>query len=270
MNLVFSTRLPRIGLAALALVGAVIAAPRFANAAAADITFAAPTVNITQEPYDQTGYFDVTVSDTVGDKLGQFQAALSLSQGASSISIVGNDLGQLTNGEFNDTNPGTNPDGIGDAAGASPNLIDPYILAQDGVYADNNSAGLHNGALEYFDSTDANNSDLTNSGTVLFTPNTLYALEQVYYDIPANTPVGSYALTFNTDAPGNALQGDGGADFLNLVSNTNGTSYTTPGTTTSGAFVVTAAVVPEPTSVVLMLLGAIGLIGFGLRRARQA
>jgi PEP-CTERM motif len=272
MNLVFSTRLPRIGLAALALVGAVIAAPRFANASAATMTFDVPTVNITQEPYDQTGYFDVTISDTTSDKLGQFLVGVTTSPGASSIAIVGADLGQLTNGEYADPSSNsfmaTNPDGIGQPAGASPNLIDPYVFAQDGIYADNNSGGLQNGFLQSFDSTDAGNSDLTNSGTVTLAANTLYSLVQVYYDIPANTPVGSYAIALNSGPV--VANAPAGNDYVNLVSNSNGTSYAAPGTQTSGAFVVTAAVIPEPASVVLMLFGAVGLIGIGMRRARRA
>ncbi|HEX4146268.1 MAG TPA: PEP-CTERM sorting domain-containing protein, partial [Pirellulales bacterium] len=93
-----------------------------------------------------------------------------------------------------------------------------------------------------------------------------YSMEQVYYDIPAGTPVGSYSLTLDQ----NSLATDPGADFVNLISNSNTVAYFSPGTAINGAIVVNAAVIPEPASVVLMVLGSIGLIGFGLRRARRA
>jgi hypothetical protein len=269
MNLVFSTRLPRIGLAALALVGAAIAAPQFAHAGAANITFAAPTITVdTAGPVtasDQTGYFDVTISDTVGsDTLAQFQASLMLNQDSSNnanvsnIQIVGGDYGNLSNSYY------TQPDGIGDAAGSSPNLIDTYVMA-------GNSADITNSGYVYFDPTDADNSDDTNTGTVTMAANTTYSMLQVYYDIPAGTPVGSYSLTFDTNAPFNSISNPGGdpvADFLNLISNANTNSYVSPGTTIAGAINIVQT--PEPTSVVLMMLGAIGLIGLGVRRARRA
>jgi hypothetical protein len=263
MNLVFSTRLPRIGLAALTLVGAAIAAPQFAHAGAANITFSAPTItdNITGPvtTQDTTGYFDVTITDTVGtDTLAQFQASLMLNQGTSNIQIVGGDYGNLSNSYY------TQPDGIGDAAGSSPNLIDTYAMV-------GNSADITNGGYVYFDPTDADNSDDTNTGTVTLAANTVYSLEQVYYDIPAGTAVGNYSLTFDTNAPFNSISnpaGDPSADFLNLISNANTNSYVTPGTTVAGSINIVQT--PEPTSVVLMVLGAIGLFGFGVRRARRA
>jgi hypothetical protein len=258
MNLVFSTRLPRIGLAALTLIGAAVAAPRFANADPSTITFAAPTINVTAgvggvTTSDQTGYFDVTITDSTTDTLAQFQASLILDPGSSGVSIVGGDYGDLSNSYS------TVPDGIGDAAGSSPALIDTYVMVGD-------SSDITGGGYVYFDPTDADNSDITSSGVVTLAANTVYSMEQVYYDIPAGTPVGSYSLTLDQ----NSLATDPGADFVNLISNSNTVAYFSPGTAINGAIVVNAAVIPEPASVVLMVLGSIGLIGFGLRRARRA
>jgi len=260
MNLVFSTRLPQIGLAALTLVGAAIATPRLANASPATITFAAPTISVeagTAGPNgvttsDNSGYFDVTITDTVADTLAQYQATLTLNQGVSSVAITGADFGNLSN-SYNTTPEGTY------AAGASPALIDTYVM-------NGNSSDISGGGLPYVDATDADNSDLTNTGVASLAANTVYSMEQVYYDIPVGTPVGSYSLFFDQ----NSLSTDPGADFVNLISNSNTVSYFTPGTAINGALVVTAMPSPEPASVVLMALGAIGLIGLGVRRARRA
>ena len=249
-----------LGLAALALVGAVIAAPRFANASAANITFAAPTITVTTgggpTANDQTGYFDVTVTDSAaGDGMAQFGVSIVLNQGSSDVSIVGADLGQLTN-------PYTsNADGIGDAAGSSPNLIDPYVLAGNSSEVSSNQAVPYGGDPDE-DYTDASNSDLTNSGTNAMTQNTVYSLFQVYYDIPAGTPIGTYAITIDTTS----YATDPNGAWVNLVSPST-TTFSSPGSFVQGAIVVQG---PEPASVVLMLFGAIGLIGFGIRRARRA
>jgi hypothetical protein len=277
MNLVFSTRLPRIGLAALALIGAAIAAPRLASAypiVDSSITIAAPTIDITpaQAAAGYSGYFDVTITDTSTQNLAQFQATLSLAGDGSQVALVGGDLGQLTNGQYNDpTNnsyQNTPADGIGDAAGSSPNLIYPYVLGN--VYATVNSGDVVNGGLvSVSSSTAAGNSDASNSGTVSMTAGTTYSLMQVYFTVAPGTGPGSYALTFDTAAPYNNTTGqtnnDPSANFVNLVSNSNTTSYAE--TSTSFGSIT---IVPEPTSVVLMLFGAIGLIGYGLRRTRRA
>jgi hypothetical protein len=256
MNLVFSTRLPRIGLAALTLVGAAIAAPRLASASPSTISFSVPTITVTAgagnvTTSDQTGYFDVTIKDSTTDTLAQFQASLELNPGSSGVQIVGGDYGDQSNSYY------TVADGIGDAAGSSPALIDSYVMAGD-------SSDITNGGYVYYDSTDADNSDLTNTGTVSLAANTVYSLEQVYYDIPAGTAVGSYSLFFDQ----NSLATDPGADFVNLISNSNTVSYFSPGSVVNGA--INVVPLPEPASVVLMIFGAIGLIGLGLRRARRA
>jgi len=268
MNLVFSTRLPRIGLAALVLVGAAVAAPRFAAASNATVTFDAPTISVTNvlggvTTSDNTGYFDVTVSDSAaGDSMAQFQASLSLNQGLSNVTITGADLGQLTNPYAAATAPNDSEyngaDGIGQAAGSSPNLIDTYVL-------NGNSSEVSASGFPYSDTTDADNSDLTNSGLSAMAQNAVYSLEQVYYDIPAGTPVGSYALVWDT----NGYANDSGSNFIDLVSNSGTAAYALPGSSINGALVV-ALPSPEPSSIVLMLLGVIGLVGFGWRRARRA
>ena len=251
----------------LAIAG--VAYPGAARAEVIDtnITIAAPTIDITfaQAQAGVTGYFDVILTDTAAETLAQFQASLTLAGPGTNVSIVGADLGQVSNGET--SSPRAVADGIGDAVNASPNLIDPYVLGN--VYATVNSGDVVNGGWVYHDSTDADNSDGTNTGTVSLSPNTAYSLEQVYFQIQPGTAEGIYGLTFDTNAPYNDLPGQTGndplGDFVNLVSNANLTSY--EGTNViSGAIVIT----PEPGSVVLMLLGVIGLLGHGWRRRRAA
>ncbi|HTU26499.1 MAG TPA: hypothetical protein VMF30_13925 [Pirellulales bacterium] len=228
---------------------------RFAAASAATITFAAPTIDIPYNPYSATdGYFDVTLTDSAaGDTLAQFQASMILDPGISNVSITGADLGQLTN-PYNPNPEGTYP------VGESPNLIDPYVF-------NGNSADVSSDNVGYNDPTDADQADLTNSGTVTLTANTVYSLEQVYYDVPANTPFGTYLLTFDTTPPGNSLQNDVGANFINLVSNTNTTSYAAPGTVIEGAIVVYLD--PEPSSLCLMSLAIVGLFTLRAKLLRR-
>jgi hypothetical protein len=80
--------------------------------------------------------------------------------------------------------------------------------------------------------------------------------------VPAGTPIGTYSLFFDQ----NPQSIDPGGDFINLVSNAN-TVEVLPGTAISGAIIVWN---PEPSSVVMMALGAIGLFGLGVRRSRRA
>ncbi|HTU27565.1 MAG TPA: PEP-CTERM sorting domain-containing protein, partial [Pirellulales bacterium] len=104
------------------------------------------------------------------------------------------------------------------------------------------------------------------TGTITLVAGQVYSLEQVYYTIPANTPIGIYPLYFDTNNPGNSLQNDPSADFVNLVSNTNLTSYQSPGNTIDGAFVW----VPEPSSYCLMSLAVVGMLLMRRKLARRA
>jgi hypothetical protein len=199
--------------------------------------------------------------------------AIALAGDGSQVALVGADLGQLTNGMYNDpanpayqSSPPIEADGIGDAIGSSPNLLYPYILGN--FYSTVNSGDVVNGGtVSLSDANDVSNSDGTNSGIVALTPNTTYSLMQIYFTV-APGATGSYALTFDTNAPYNNTASqrlnDGSADFVNLISNTNITSYAET-STVFGAIVIT----PEPASVVMMALGAVALLGFGWLRGRR-
>jgi hypothetical protein len=91
---------------------------------------------------------------------------------------------------------------------------------------------------------------------------TLLALMTVSFSVPAGTPAGTYALTFNQNDP----TSDFTADWYNNVSNSDPGTFS-PGAVVNGSIVVTT---PEPSSVLMLLVGAVGLIGIGVRRARKA
>jgi len=226
MNLVFSRRLGR-SLAALALVGAAIVAPRLANAGTIEFSIADQTAPVTAgaggfTTSDSTGSFDVVITDSGSDPLSQFQADILLNQGASGITITGATL----------------------------------LTAE--AYVFNGNSQEQGNSSPFFDSNEATNSDGTNSGTVTLGSSPL-GLMQVSYDIPAGTPVGSYSLTFNQDA----YPADANADYVGATNSTE--VLPSPGAVANGAIVVNP--IPEPSSIVLLVLGAIGMFGF--RRLRR-
>jgi hypothetical protein len=223
MNLVFSRRLGR-SLAALALVGAAIVAPRLANAGTIEFSIgneSAPTNGIT----GGTGSFDVLITDSGTDTIGQFGMDIFLNSGASSVAFTT----------------------------ATLITTSPYVfVGNSGQQTASGPAGQ-----PFVDSNEASNSDLTNSGTVTLS-GALQALINVSYVVPAGTAAGDYAITFNQDDPTTD-------PFADYTSTTNTSPIdTSPGLAPAGAIVVTT---PEPSSIALLVLGAIGLFGF--RRLRR-
>ena len=85
---------------------------------------------------------------------------------------------------------------------------------------------------------------------------TLLGLERIEYSVAPDF-VGTAALTFNQSAVPSG-------DFVETTSNTT-SNYFLPAVV-NGAIVVT----PEPGSLVLMLLGAAALFGFGWLRRHRA
>ena len=274
----------RTSFAAFLLVATAIAAPGLASTYPlydSNITIAAPTIDIThaQAQAGVVGYFDVTLTDTAAETFAQFQATMTLSAPgivsngpSNNVSIVGADLGQLSNAETGSAR--FVGDGIGDAAGSSPNLIYPYVLGN--AYATTDSSEVSGNGWAAQVSTSAWNSDLTSPGTlVTLVPNTVYSLMQVYYHVLPGTQPGSYALTFDTNAPFQDVPGqthnDPAADYVNLVSSSIAYDYDETNAI-NGAIVIlpdSPATTPEPGSVVLLLLGASALLGIGWRRARH-
>jgi PEP-CTERM motif len=120
------------------------------------------------------------------------------------------------------------------------------------VFAGNSGEEMF-GPPVFFDANEVSNSDTVNTNPGPTLSSTLLAMEQVTFDVPAGTPAGTYPLTFNQDNPAT----DPFGDWVNTISNNDPGNFQ-PGATINGAIVVT----PEPSSALLVLLGAAGLLGF--------
>jgi hypothetical protein len=242
MKLAFFTRLPRISsLAGLALVGTALAVSQSASAGTIDFGVANQTPVTTA---GGTGTIDVVVTETgSSDSLFQFEVELSLA-GGSPIS-----LGAAT--ETGKANPG------GFAGGTSG-----YVFGQS-TYANSADISPNNGGAQIGvnSPTDVGNSDSSVSAGTPLGGSTQYGLMQLTFSVPADTPAGSYTLTFNQDPGFNG-------DYVDTVSPSDSNIFL-PGVL-DAAIVVSSVATPEPGSIVMMTLGALGLIGFGVRRARRA
>jgi len=243
MNLAFLTRLPRIGsLAALVLVGAVVAAPGLANAGVISFSYA------NQTPVTSaggSGTIDVVITETgTQDTLFQFQVESFLANhGGSNISL---------NAALETGTP-IPPGSAGGYAGGTSG----YVFGQNSY---NNSFAVSGGGQIGVNSpTDIGSSDADVSTGTLLGGATQYGLMQLEFTVPAGTAAGAYTMSFNTDDPNT----DG--DWVDIISKSD-TAVVSPGLSVNGAIVVT----PEPASVLMMVIGAVGLIGIGLRRARRA
>jgi len=259
MTLAFSTRLPRIGsLAALVLVSAVFAAPRLANAGT--VTFTAPTITITpaQAAAGLTGYANITISEPGGgDTIFQSGVDLFLDPKTSGLNFVpyagdGSVSGQTAGADYHTELGNTLQGPASPAATYLFNGQSSDISFQSPVFTDS------------FDGSNANQSEAqtsdetTGSGVPLSA--TLLGLMRIEYNIPAGSPAGTYPLTFTPAVNG------GGGNFYDNVSVLD-SNYHLPGSLINGAIVIQT---PEPSSIVMMVLGAIGLVGLGVRRARRA
>jgi len=240
MNLVFSTFLPRVGrsLAALALVGFGISG--LANAGT--ISFEAPTVDITagQAAAGVTGFADVTATDSSSDSVYIDGEDLYLNPGTTGVSIIA--------GDFNTTAPYIFLGNSSDQLNSSGVFVDTYDNGN------NFDPGSQN-------ESEVQVSDLSNNGNATTLTSVPLGIVRIEYSIPAGTPAGTYTLNLVPSNEG----GTGTYTDTVSASDANTNNYLVP-TIIDGAIVV----LPEPGSVVLMVLGAVGLVGIGFRRARRA
>jgi hypothetical protein len=260
MNLVFSTRLPRIGLAALALVGAAIAAPR--TSMASTVSFDAPTVTVAESNSVQTVNADVTISDTVAtDILAGYQLDLFVSTTPGNVMNPSQLPANLL--ETNVTITGftlntTSAQYVYNSSTAAPASTDVGnsndVNFQTPLYLTNYTTG--DGATL---ASEMYNGD-TYSNTDVATLNATYGLANVQFTIAAGYS-GTVYLVWNNDG----IASDSYAPFYELS-----TATVTPIDPNLVTGSITVTPIPEPASVVLMLLGAVGLVGYGVRRTRKA
>jgi len=227
----------------LAVAVALVALPSLAIADT--ITFSAPSITLSESNSVQTGYFDVIVTDHA-------DANNNLNAGGTQTSTNGTDI-IFDSGVELSTNGG--PGGVV----TFPNSDDQTQLATVGgtftyLYSTNSDVDPTfngSGSNNQFDNQDVFLEDgASNAGTSL-SAGTPLGLLRVEYSIPAGFE-GVATLAVGT-ANNNALAPAAWSDtFFN-----NNVPLTVDGSIT---------VVPEPTSVVLLVLGAIGL--FGIRRMR--
>jgi hypothetical protein len=251
MKHAFSNRLPRIsrGLAALVLVGVAIAAPRLANA---DVTFEVPTITVVAGPgnvtvADQTGFFDMLVVDSGSSNFFSYTADVRLPTEPDGLTPVQTDV-QFINADISTLTGITN----------GPSAV--YALLGNSEATANNDVPTSVFPNEVF----ASDVAITAPGNPIVAGVPL-GLVRIQYDIAAGTPVGSYGMTINV------FPNDPNANISSFASNYQLQSAAAAALTPSvinGAINVVPA--PEPSSIVLLVLGAVGLFGFRRLRARQA
>jgi hypothetical protein len=268
MNLAFSTRLPRVArtFAALVLVGgAVLVAPH--SVMASTVTFTAPSINVPESATTQTYTADVLISDTnTTDILAGYQVDLFL-QPTSTFSAA-------TPGLPNDTNIAyaaapTNSAGAFDfnTTTVTNGTAEPYVYNNSITGNQNNSNDINFAAPGYLNNY---TSSLQGSGTPNenFPSDTYansdvaalsqtWALERVFITVAAGFS-GTEYLVWNS----NGIANDPDAPYYQL----SGAPSTSIDPNLIGGVI---NVTPEPSSIVMMVLGAVGLFGVGYRRTRS-
>jgi hypothetical protein len=228
---------------------AVVALPGLAIADT--ITFTAPTITLTESNSVQTGYFDVTISDAASSNS-------NLNAGGTTGTTAGTD--SVTSDTVELTSQGGNGAVVGTTI-TFPNSDDLTSAATVGgnytyLFAPSNSADdpSNNGSNVNYQTNnqDVWLNDAAEGAGASLAAGTPLGLLRVEYSIPANY-TGSVDLTLQ--APTNGQEGWGDSSF----------SFNTP-LTVNGSITVNSAITPEPSSLVLLLFGAIGL--FGIRRLR--
>jgi len=256
MNLEFSNRLRRVGVGVVALALLAVAG---SSAMASTVTFTAPSFTVSESGSAQTYTADVLISDTnTSDIISDFQLDLFLqpTNTFSSASPGGNsdtNIAYGANTGFDFVTTSTTQ------AGAEPYL---YNNSLAGNTNNSNSINFSNGGyLTTFTSALPPDSSINEVyGADAYATNDTaqmtqtWALARLYITVAANF-TGQEYLVWNN----NGINNDSNAPFYSLS-----TAQATPLDPNFVGGVIT--VVPEPSSVILMVLGAVGL--FGVRRLR--
>jgi len=263
MNLVFSRRHWRIGAGVAALALSVAAS----SAMASTVTFTAPDITVAQSGTAQTYTADVLISDTnTSDIINDFQLDLfvqptatfssaapglngdvNVAYGATtgfdlnttSVSTGGNVISNSASAPYLYNNPG-NPNNSNDITFASPQYLADYTTTLAGPQ--------QAGANEAYANDTWANTDVAQMTQT-------WAIARVYITVAAGF-TGTEYLVWNNNGTNN----DAFAPFYSLsTATTNNLDPNLIG----GVITVLS---PEPSSVVLLVLGAVGL--FGVRRLR--
>jgi hypothetical protein len=222
-------------------------------AVADTITFSAPNISLTESSSVQTGYFDIVISDTANSNTatnaqGGGNGANLNTTGSDAINgfdvevVVGNGVNSpVTLIAGSDQTQANSPyNGASTYIFSTDSTVDPSFNGSN----TNQENPNYNANMTQSLQDEPNGAATTLAGTPL-------GLLQVEYSIPANY-TGTVALSLpdgNSDVAYGALFLDSSysPDIPNLV---------------NGSITVT----PEPSSVVMLILGAVGL--FGIRRLR--
>jgi hypothetical protein len=232
----------------LFVAAALVALPSLALADS--ITFSTPTINLTESGSVQTGYFDILILNS---------ADSNTSGGAGDYTADG-----IANG----SSGVTNTNGTDQVSGITAEVETTGALTFLGADISTNTAAVNPAVYLYTSDSSVNQVNLpsnqdafingipSDNGTNVVAGTPL-GLLRVQYSVPANT-TGSFPLTIVdgfTDPVNGSIWGDSG-DNVNLPLLASGAINVAP-----------AAITPEPSSLLLLVLGAVGL--FGVRRLRS-
>jgi hypothetical protein len=258
---------------AVFLLAAIAAFVSSQPAIASDVTFTAPTITVPESATAQTYTADVLISDTnPTDILAGYQLDLFISSTPGAYNPVYNNgdvinptpnvletnaifggldvsTASVTNGPsapnvYNNSNPG-NQNNLDDLSYSLYYLTDYTNPIADPGFPNE----MYNGDT------------YVNNDVALL--NETWGLTRIYITVAAGF-VGTEYLVWNANGTNN----DAFAPFYELSTINNGTTQLDPNLVAGSITVLAPA--PEPGSVVLMLFGAIGLLGSGWRRTRLA
>jgi hypothetical protein len=237
MNPAFCTHLSRIGrLAGLVFFGTTISGFGLANTG--PVTFTVPTITISPEQatVGATGFAEVTATNSGTDNSYQIGEDMFLNPLTSGVSVIAGDYSTAAPYLF-----GGNSSNVGNGAPVFVDPLDPSNANQSEVEQSDQTASLNTFT------------------TLTSTPNGIVRFE---YSVPAGTVPGTYPITLIADTEG------GSGTFYNNISTADATLILP--SVINGAIVVQAVATPEPTSIILMLFGAAGLISYSIRRRHRA
>ena len=236
----------RRGIAALLLICAAIAFPRLSLADS--ITFLTPTIHLHSEPYVQTGFFDILMSDSADSNTTGGAGNLPYDE-TGVTNTNGSDLVTAITAEVVTSGTGITFIGADDNTDVGAVNAEPYLYATNSSVTFPTTANL-------ISNQDANWNDIPNNSGTTVVAGTPLGLLRVEYTIDPNT-IGVFPLT-QLD---NMMDPAFGAVWGDSVPNPNDPLFA------NGSITVT----PEPSSWILAGMSLCALLAFRrLARPGQA